>query len=129
MGKLARYQHLIDARSISKADRPTGCYQAGSLLIDLARHTVEVDGAEIALSPTEFDILSRLVLEGGAVVYYDDLMVDDERDPLDDRDAAELARYHIRNLRQKLSEAGQDPALIVNVRGAGYRLSRPPHRL
>ena len=40
-------------------------------------------------------------------------------------EAREVIRPHISNLRRKLEKAGQDPDLIVNVRGIGYRLSEP----
>jgi len=44
---------------------------------------------------------------------------------VDETEAREVIRPHISNLRRKLEKAGQDPDLIVNVRGIGYRLSEP----
>jgi DNA-binding response OmpR family regulator len=70
-----------------------------------------------------------LILTDGGIVLYGDLLGYDDVDLLGDSDAAELLRYHIRNLRQKLREAGIEEDIVLNVRGVGYRLSISPSRL
>ncbi|HEX3052566.1 MAG TPA: helix-turn-helix domain-containing protein, partial [Aggregatilineaceae bacterium] len=42
---------------------------------------------------------------------------------LDEHEAREVIRPHVSNLRRKLKASGQNPNIIVNVRGIGYRLS------
>ena len=44
----------------------------------------------------------------------------------EEAEAREVIRPHISNLRRKLEKAGQNPDLIMNVRGLGYRLSELP---
>ena len=128
-GRLARYQQLEASARRSSADRPLGRFQIAVVVVDLGSHQVSVDGQEVRLSPTEFGILQRLLLAGGAAVDYDDLMGHEEEDVLDIRDTAELLRYHIRNLRSKLAQASATLDIIENVRGVGYRLNQPVSQL
>ena len=91
----------------------------GTLLIDVARHTVRVDGAPVGLTPKEFDLLRALAEAGGRVL---------AREFLLDRvwgyaTAGELESrtvdVHVRRLRVKLGGEGRR---IVTVKGVGYRL-------
>jgi two-component system response regulator VanR len=127
-GRLSRYSQLEDRDRAVADPKPAGRYEVDVLVIDLAYRQVTIDGQEIRLSPTEFDILQRLVLADGAVMDYEELLGYEEDEVLGDRDAAELLRYHIRNLRGKLKEADYDEELIVNVRSVGYRLATRPVR-
>jgi len=127
-GRLSRYSQFEDRGRPAADPKPAGRYEVGALVIDLAYRQVMVDGQEVRLSPTEFDILQRLVLADGAVMDYEELLGYEEDEVLGDRDAAELLRYHIRNLRGKLKEADFDEELIVNVRSVGYRLAVRPTR-
>jgi two-component system response regulator VanR len=127
-GRLSRYSQLEDRQRPPADPKPAGRYEVGDLVIDLSYRQVTVDEQEVKLSPTEFDILQRLVLADGAVIDYEELLGYDEDELLGSRDAAELLRYHIRNLRGKLKEAEGDEDLIVNVRSVGYRLSTRPTR-
>jgi len=70
-----------------------------------------------------------LIAADGTVVHYEDLLGYDDGEVLGAKDAAELLRYHIRNLRKKLEAAGQDGELIINVRSVGYRLAVKPSRI
>ncbi len=129
-GRLERYRQLRQGAQPPARERIGGKYRVGDhLVVDLSSHCVAVGAAEVSLSPTEFAILSRLILADTAVLDYEDLLGYEEGQVLDERDAAELLRYHIRNLRQKLKEAGGDPNLIVNVRRTGYRIAARPVRL
>jgi len=92
----------------------------GQLKLDAASHQVSVEGAEIALGPTEYRLLeffmhhpdrvySRAQLLDrvwGGNVYVEERTVD----------------VHIRRLRKALTPYGYD-RLIRTVRGAGYRFS------
>jgi DNA-binding response OmpR family regulator len=127
-GRLTRYDQLEASSGAPSPKKSSGQYEVGNLRVDLSRREVVVDRQDVKLSPTEFDILQRLILAGGAVVLYEDLLGYDEGDVLGERDAAELLRYHVRNLRQKIKAAGEDAELIVNVRSVGYRLATQPSR-
>ncbi|MBN1119608.1 MAG: response regulator transcription factor [Anaerolineae bacterium] len=129
-GRLARYEELESQYSSNAPHvKAAGQYQVGPLVVDLSRRQVMLEDQEVKVSPTEFDILQRLILTDGGIVLYGDLLGYDDVDLLGDSDAAELLRYHIRNLRQKLREAGIEKDIVLNVRGVGYRLSISPSRL
>jgi DNA-binding response OmpR family regulator len=128
-GKLHRFTQLRQAEGVESDQRPGGQYQADRLLINLDSMQVMVEGQEVKLSSTEFAILQRLILADGAAVDYEDLLGYDDDQPLGDKDAAQLLRYHIRNLRRKLEEAGVSADLITNIRSVGYRLTVEVSRL
>lgn len=133
-GRLRRYEQMASyihgggSGNGSNGYKPVvGCYELEGLLIDMARREITAQGDVIDLSPTEFDVLQRLIVASGGVVEHDVLLgYDDEHLA---GDAAELLRYHIRNLRNKLRAGGHSPDLIENVRGVGYRLSARPRRV
>ena len=91
----------------------------GRLVIDLARHTVQVEGAIVALTPKEFDLLRALIEARGRVL---------SREFLLDRvwgyaAASEIESrtvdVHVRRLRVKLGPEGRR---IATVKSVGYRL-------
>lgn len=90
---------------------------AGPLVIDLDKFEVTADGARVDLTATEFRILQFLAARKGRVFTRDQIL-----DFLWGQEKAVIDRtvdVHIRNLREKLGEAG---ALIKNIRGVGYKL-------
>ena len=93
--------------------------RAGPLTIDLAAHRAALDGAELALTAKEFDILACLATEPGRLV---------TREEIFDRawDAhwygpTKVLDVHIAALRRKLGDA----SLIETVYGRGFRLRQP----
>jgi len=93
----------------------------GRLIIDLDRHVVEVDGAAIELTHTEFGILHYLTSRPGFVRTRDQILaaVHGENVVLTGR----TVDVHVTAIRRKLGPLG---ALIATVRGVGYRLEEPP---
>ena len=84
--------------------------------IDRVRHVCKVDGAELALTPTEFRLLWTLARQPGRPYSRNELM-----DTARGEDANALERtidVHVRSLRQKLGEKAD---LVETVRGVGYR--------
>jgi two-component system response regulator VanR len=122
-GRLFRYEQLGKNNSASSREHPAGRYAVGKLIVDLGSWQVVVDDREVKLSPTEFNVLQRLILANGAVVEYDELLGYEDDQVIDIRDTAELLRYHIRNLRQKIKDAGETDDLIKSVRNMGYCLT------
>jgi DNA-binding response OmpR family regulator len=56
------------ARGPQPPANPPGRYVAGRLDVDQDRRRVELDGREIALTATEFDVLSQLTYSAGRVI-------------------------------------------------------------
>lgn len=87
------------------------------LTIDFAAHRVLLDGREVALTLTEFKILSELLKQCGMVL---------TRERLRERALGNLnvtdrtIDVHMASLRKKLSPLGNQ---IETVRGVGYRFS------
>lgn len=87
--------------------------------LDLARHTVTVDGAPVTLSRKEFQVLSLLASAGGAVCTRNRIVAEvwGRSWP----GANRTLDVHVATLRTKLGR----PELVQTVRGVGYRLSLP----
>ena len=82
-----------------------------------------MDGKPIDLTPTEFDLLLYLAAHRGRVVPCAELVREVRNYSLEEHEAREVIRPHVSNLRRKLRASGQNPNIIVNVRGIGYRLA------
>ena len=100
---------------------PQTTYQWGHLQIDLPKHSVSKAGAAIHLTPTEFKLLARLVRQAGQVVTHRQLLVDVW--------GAEFVhhthylRLYMAQLRAKLEDNPNEPRLLLNEPGVGYRLA------
>ncbi len=92
----------------------------GALTIDLAAHTVTIDGRAVALPPREFDLLHALALEAGHVVSVDDLLAGVWG--AEYVGELQVVYVHIRWLREKIEEDPNNPHRIQTVRGVGYKL-------
>jgi DNA-binding response OmpR family regulator len=88
----------------------------GALQIDRRTRRVHVRDHEVVLTPKEFDLLSLLAEDPGAVVSRQEIM-DEVWDP-HWYGATKTLDVHIASLRKKLG----DPGLIETVRAVGFRL-------
>jgi DNA-binding response OmpR family regulator len=96
--------------------------EVGALTIDFAARAVAVDGAAVALTRKEFDLLAALARAPGATVDRQRLLLE-----VWHSDLPAMSRtldVHIATLRGKLGR----PDLLQTVRGVGYRLvqKEPP---
>jgi DNA-binding response OmpR family regulator len=102
---------------------PVTTMTIGPLTIYPGRYQISVGDQPIDLTPTEFDLLLYLAAHRGRVVPCSELVREVRGYTLDEHEAREVIRPHVSNLRRKLKSSGQNPNIIVNVRGIGYRLS------
>ncbi len=93
---------------------------AGDIVIDLFRHLIMRDGAEVHLTPKEFAVIAELAKHRGRVLTHAHLLRT-VWGPAHERQIDYL-RVAIRALRQKLERNPAAPALIVNEPAVGYRL-------
>ncbi len=116
VGALLRRSRMSDHRATS-AD---GIERFGSVEINPASRTVMKDGANVALSPKEFDLLLALVRRRGAVASRVELLrqVWGHRVEVMTR----TVDIHIAELRRKLEDDPSVPRHILTVWKAGYRL-------
>ena len=89
------------------------------LVVDPARRRVTLDGEEVELTRTEFDLLAALGRDPGVVVQRAELL---ESVWGPDYDDDHLIDVHIANLRRKLGDQADAPRFIETVRGVGYRM-------
>lgn len=92
--------------------------------IDLERRQVSVDGSEVRLSRTEWELLAQLAGNAGRVMLHGELLSRIWGPEF--RDEAHYLRTWISRLRAKLEPESDHPALITTFPGLGYRLESPP---
>jgi two-component system, OmpR family, response regulator len=93
---------------------------AGWVLDTSARRLVSPQGADVALTHGEFELLCTFVLHAGRVLSRDFLLETTrgrEAGPFDRTIDVQVGR-----LRKKLDDDADDPQIIKSVRGAGYIL-------
>ena len=90
------------------------------LEVDLARRTVHVDGGEVHLTPTEFDLLRQLVRNRGRLMTHRDLLLSVWGPGYGDD--TQVLRAHIANLRRKI-EPPEGRRYIRTDPGVGYRFA------
>lgn len=97
-------------------------FHHGNLLVDRVRRKVLVDGAEIHLTPREYDILELLVAHAGRVLTHRFIMA---RLWGASGDVQQL-RVYVRQLRQKIERDPARPDHVLTETGVGYRLAEDP---
>jgi DNA-binding response OmpR family regulator len=90
----------------------------GGLAIDPARRRATVDGADVQLTPLEFEILLTLAREPGVVFTREQLM--DRVWGYRDYAGGRVVDSHVARIRRKLGEDGNDPRFVRTVHGVGY---------
>jgi len=88
--------------------------------VDLARRTVRVQGNEVHLTPTEFDLLRLLVRNRGRLMTHRDLLLSVWGPGYGDD--TQVLRAHIANLRRKI-EPPEGRRYIRTDPGVGYRFA------
>lgn len=95
-------------------------FHAGDLEVDLTRRRVKCAGADIKLSPKEYDLLHLLVQNAGRVLTHQ-MILKAVWGPAHINDTQYL-RVYVGQLRQKLGDTAMPPRLIITEPGVGYRL-------
>ncbi len=93
---------------------------SGALEVDLASHTVRLDGEEVHLTPTEFGLLAQLAKNRGRLMTHHDLLVAVWGTGYSED--TQVLRAHIANLRRKIEPSG-GPKYIRTDPGVGYRFA------
>jgi two-component system KDP operon response regulator KdpE len=97
--------------------------RCGAMRIDLARRRVTVEGEDVHLSRTEYNLLCELAQHRNQVMLHEQLLTSiwgpEYRNDLD------YLRAYIRYLRKKLEADPSDPTMIITSQGVGYMLECP----
>jgi DNA-binding response OmpR family regulator len=97
-------------------------FRLGPVQLDLDRYLVEVNGVRVDTTPTELEILHVLFRNSGRVTTAQELIQSVRGYRVDQREAPEIVRPHISNLRRKLIALEPRADIIQTVRGVGYML-------
>lgn len=92
----------------------------GDVTMDLIARTVTKGGKEVHLTPKEYAVLAQLARFPGRVITHNQIM--NEVWPHEHEHHVEYLRVLIRTLRRKLETDPQQPKIISNELGIGYRL-------
>jgi DNA-binding response OmpR family regulator len=118
---IARVRAMLRRPRLSPFDGPSMVLELGPLAVDTESRSTTVDGVEIPLTRTEFDILAAMIERPRAALtrrqlieavwgpdwYGDEHVVD----------------VHVGHLRTKLGDDASEPRFIRTVRGVGYGMA------
>lgn len=127
---LRRPRHYLDPdlEATVPIIEPSSWLEHHGLRLNTETRIATIDGAEVDLTRSEFDILADLLKAGRRVRGKADLALmlrGDQYSGLEfvsDSDARAI-EVHVANLRRKLGESPSQPRWIETVRGVGYRLT------
>ncbi len=98
----------------------TARFQTGGLTIDFERRQVTTDGAEVHLTPTEYEVLKYLAINAGKVITHR-ILLRAVWGPHYEEEAQYLRNF-IGQLRHKIEPDPARPRYLVTDPGVGYRL-------
>lgn len=94
----------------------------GILNLDLHTRRVMINDRSVNLAPTSFDYLLVLARHSPNIVDYRTLVAEAQGYESETREAQELTKWHIHNIRQAIETDARNPVHIITIRGSGYRL-------
>jgi two-component system response regulator RegX3 len=98
---------------------PVAVLEGGPVRMDVARHEVTVDGDTVQLPLKEFELLELLLRNAGRVVTRQQLIGRVwGADYFGDTKTLDV---HVKRLRAKIEANPRTPALLLTVRGVGYK--------
>lgn len=107
---------------------PTGAevsaVEFGDITVDLAARVVRRAGAEVKLTPREYDLLRILVLHRGRVVTHQQILREIWGPKSEEQ--THYLRVHMTHLRQKIEADPHRPQHLKTESGIGYRLIEEP---
>jgi len=108
-------------RRTTQRPDPVSRFSHASLVLDMEKRRVTLDGQMIDLTAVEYKLLQALMSSQGRAFSRDDLLnhIYERGETVVDR----VIDVHIGHLRQKLSDDPAAPSYIETVRGFGYRFA------
>lgn len=117
MAELLARVRVALRRSVQKAEP---VFRLDELEVDLARRKVTLRGAEVQLTPTEYDLLRLLVTHAGKIITHNQILM--QLWGVAYIDQPQVLRVNISNLRHKIEADASRPRYIITEPGIGYQL-------
>ena len=118
--QIRRYTSL--GSMVKKDDNYKDLYKSGDLVINDATKIVEVDGKEVKLTPTEYNILLFLTKNKGKVFsieqIYENVWAEESYG------AENIIAVHIRHIREKIEINPREPKYLKVIWGIGYKVEK-----
>jgi DNA-binding response OmpR family regulator len=115
-----RCQAILRRGGPSDDGQQLASYGEGMLTIDESRRDLQVRGAGVQLTPTEWGLLIALATVPGRV--YSRLELINRVRGYEFEGYERSVDSHVKNLRRKIEKNPADPQIILTVLGGGYRL-------
>ncbi|MDA3628057.1 response regulator transcription factor [Saccharopolyspora oryzae] len=115
---IARVRAVLRRRGEAEELQPQ-VLAAGPVRMDVERHVVTVDGADVNLPLKEFDLLEYLLRNVGRVLTRAQLI--DRVWGADYVGDTKTLDVHVKRLRSKVEPNPADPRYLITVRGLGYK--------
>lgn len=96
-------------------------FSAGPLRVDFAQRQVQVNGQEVKLTPTEYDLLKALIKNNGKIMTRQMLLSQVWGTGYGTE--AHYLHVYIGQLRRKIEPDPAHPRFILTISGVGYRFS------
>ncbi|GHO42831.1 response regulator transcription factor [Ktedonospora formicarum] len=96
-------------------------FQAGPLRVDFSQRLVQVDGRDIKLTPTEYDLLKALISNSGKIMTRQMLLAQVWGTGYGAE--AHYLHVYIGQLRRKIEPDPAQPRFILTISGVGYRFN------
>jgi two-component system KDP operon response regulator KdpE len=116
---IARLRAALRRAKTGPQDEPV--LSAPGLELDVAAHRVTVDGREVHLTPTEYDLLRVLMQRRGRLMTHRALLGEVWGPGYEDD--TQVLRVHVANLRRKIEAEPATPRYVVTDPGVGYRFA------
>ena len=115
---LARIR-AVSRRHTDPAEEDDGVLAAGTVRMDIERHTVSVSGTVVNMPLKEFELLEFLLRNAGRVLTRGQLI--DRVWGTDYFGDTKTLDVHIKRIRSRIEAIPSEPTMLVTVRGLGYR--------
>ncbi|MGK2854888.1 MAG: response regulator [Microbacteriaceae bacterium] len=116
---LARIRAVL-RRRVDVDEAPESVLEVGPVRMDTERHIVTVNGQTTAMPLKEYELLELLLRNAGRVLTRGQLI--DRVWGTDYFGDTKTLDVHIKRIRAKIEAKPSEPALLLTVRGLGYRL-------
>jgi len=116
---LARIRAVMRRHTEQDDDADESTLAAGTVRMDIERHTVSVSGEVVNMPLKEFELLEYLLRNAGRVLTRGQLI--DRVWGTDYFGDTKTLDVHIKRIRSRIEATPSDPTMLVTVRGLGYR--------